>query len=288
MEALHSRVVPCTAHTLDDLVFAAFQGPVLSLDARVLHRYRTFTALLLLRTRWRTDRHLSPADVAAALVHARCRRPSTLEEVQCHTCGGVLDVSENIPEGIELYSATVRTRCTSSRKHVGCTMLVLAAELAPGLMVVSGRFAIYARNAGRHAAVAHRSVASQEETPSGSPVVESALLKAPSPLSVELPMGGLFISVYITAVSITQEEQQQVSCGLVPVLRSNVPGFLMQKASMHPSVVVIVGAFCWPGALPLAGHFGKLFIQNDIRNPLNRNLVAEGLVQPLLAITNIG
>eukprot|EP00727_Mastigamoeba_balamuthi_P004335 m51a1_g1390 hypothetical protein (357) ;mRNA; f:470176-474134 len=319
MDSPHSRLVPTTKHTLDDLVFAAFQGPVLGLSSRVLHQYRSFTALLLLRTRWRTDRGLSQADVAAALVHARCCVPGTLVAAECSKCGSVLDVSENEPEqqrlrrelpgGIELYAATVRTLCTSSRKHVGSAMLVLAAELAPGAVVVSDRFAIYARQAARH--VARRGSSSSSSSSSsvapdgaaeasqqlevgqwrpaaeqrGSPgeeefVVAAGALLARSPLGPELRAlgpAGMVIAVRINAVTITQEEQQLIASGLVPVLRSNVPGFLLQKTSMTSAIVVIVGGFSSPDGLLLATRFGWQFISNQIRNPLNRNLIADGL-----------
>eukprot|EP00727_Mastigamoeba_balamuthi_P004357 m51a1_g1392 hypothetical protein (222) ;mRNA; f:480119-480851 len=156
-----SRVVPTVASTLDDLVFAAFQGPVLSLSSRVLHRFRTFTALLLLRTRWRTDRGLSRADVAERLLASRCCTLPSLETRRCDVCGAVLELSRSpeqeerqlqsrVPQEIEVHAVCVRTRCTSSRQHLGNALLVLAADLAPGVAVVSQQFAVYARCTGRH------------------------------------------------------------------------------------------------------------------------------------------
>eukprot|EP00727_Mastigamoeba_balamuthi_P011394 m51a1_g6878 hypothetical protein (315) ;mRNA; r:206923-208045 len=307
---IHSRVVPGAEHTLDDLVFAAFQGPVLSLSSRVLHRHRSFAALLLLRSRWRSARALSQADIADALLGARCCMPETLAPAECERCGGVLDVSENaaeqrrlsrdLPCDIELYAVTVRTRCTSSRAHVGTTMLVLAVDLAPGTVVVSDRFAVYARPAGRHSASRPRSgsccsgaTALVPAAPEFAAMSQSlsCVMEPALPLSFQKqPQGsseGMVIAVCLSATSISEEEQRQVTWGLVPLLRSNVPGFLMQKASMRESIVVYIVGFCSLGGLVLATHFGLLFFRNEIRNPLNRNLIADGLVQPLLLITNV-
>eukprot|EP00727_Mastigamoeba_balamuthi_P004258 m51a1_g1383 hypothetical protein (313) ;mRNA; f:453459-454493 len=311
METLHCRVLPAATHTLDDLVFAAFQGPVLGLNARVLHRYRSFTALLLMRTRWRTERRLSQADAATALLKARCRVPGTLATAECRLCGGVLNVSENVaeqenlrrglPHDIELYAATLRTRCTSSRKHVGSTMLVLAADLAPGFTVVSDRFAIYARHAARHVAGAKQggggATAEQSSPPEGgwgdSPVDEAAVLQS---LAVGSPVGadlrslrpaGLIIGVSINVLVAAPEEQQMFTCALASMLRSHVPGFLMQKASMGCTVVTLVGAFFSQDAYSAAMLCGWQFVRNEIRNPLNRNLLSEGIVQPILSITNM-
>eukprot|EP00727_Mastigamoeba_balamuthi_P004423 m51a1_g1398 hypothetical protein (307) ;mRNA; f:487569-488788 len=305
MDSPHSRVVPDALHTLDDLVFAAFQGPVLSLSSRVLHQYRAFAALLLLRTRWRTDRGLSRADVAAALVHARCCVPGTLVAAECSKCGGVLDVAESeaeeqrlrreLPAGVEVYAATLRTRCTSSRKHVGSAMLVLAVELGPGAVVVSERFAIYARHAARHLATLQQRLSPPgDASPSGSSSDEFMVmgpLLAGSPLGPELrALGstGMAIGVRINIVRFTQEEQQQIACAIVPLLRANVPGYLVHKTSMTPaSLVIIVVGTSTPDALLLVNSYGVQFTSNQIRNPFNRNLIADGLVQPLLTITNM-
>eukprot|EP00727_Mastigamoeba_balamuthi_P010631 m51a1_g6190 hypothetical protein (99) ;mRNA; r:65058-65354 len=97
----------------------------------------------------------------------------------------------------------------------------------------------------------------------------------------------MVIAVCLTAVRVDEEEQRQVTQGLVPLLRSNVPGFLMQKVSLHESVVVFIVGFCSLGGLILASRFGAQFFRNEIRNPLNRNLIADGLVQPLICFTNV-
>eukprot|EP00727_Mastigamoeba_balamuthi_P001814 m51a1_g1163 hypothetical protein (543) ;mRNA; r:342248-352261 len=154
--------------TRDERIFAAFQGPVLGLDARVLHQHKTFHADLLLTARWRAARNLRPADVLAALLSARACRSSAgagVEPVECDRCGEVLDVApcprageggegvkveeEELPPGLESYRAVVRPRCTSSRRHLRCSLLVLGVQLAPGVVVTSEPFAVYARPAGR-------------------------------------------------------------------------------------------------------------------------------------------
>eukprot|EP00727_Mastigamoeba_balamuthi_P003060 m51a1_g12751 hypothetical protein (96) ;mRNA; f:12-3031 len=46
---------------------------------------------------------------------------------------------------------------------------------------------------------------------------------------------------------------------------------------MTSAIVVIIGGFSSPDGLLLATRFGWQFISNQIRNPLNRNLIADGL-----------
>eukprot|EP00727_Mastigamoeba_balamuthi_P004225 m51a1_g1380 hypothetical protein (465) ;mRNA; f:448261-450251 len=254
MESLpHSRVDPSAKHTLDDLVFAAFQAPVLSLSARVLFHHRMFTALLLLRTGWRAARRLSQADVATALL---------------------------VPSGIELYAVTVRPRCTSSRKHVGSPMLVLAADLAPGVVIVSDRFAIYARHAARHMEECWF-IGPRTGSPAYVAVVDPDLcMRKPGPL-------GMAVTVIInSAIGLTEEENELMASGVVPVLRANVPGYLVHKSSVHPSIVIIVLGFQSPQDFIIADGFAQRYMCNDIRNPLNRNLVGDGVVHPLLISTN--
>eukprot|EP00727_Mastigamoeba_balamuthi_P004379 m51a1_g1394 hypothetical protein (304) ;mRNA; f:481368-482425 len=295
-----SRVVPTVASTLDDLVFAAFQGPVLSLSSRVLHQFRTFTALLLLRTRWRTDRGLSRADVSERLLASRCCAPPSLETRRCDVCGAVLELAQSpeqecqlqslAPQDIEVYAVHVRTRCTSSRQHLGNAMLVLAADLAPGIAVVSQQFSVYARRAGRHAPAAP-----EPRTPASTSSEPLALTApAPSPLGDSWrhpasPMSpGMALSVRICVVTYTPEEQQAIALSLVPLLRQRVPGFVLLKTGLQSGLAVIVMGCSSAGSLEDARHRTFLFISNaDVRNPLNRNLFADGVVRSLAHATYV-
>eukprot|EP00727_Mastigamoeba_balamuthi_P004597 m51a1_g14135 putative t-dirnahydrouridine synthase (734) ;mRNA; r:231163-235329 len=305
-------------HTLDDLVFAAFQAPVLSLSARVLFHHRAFTALLLLRSCWRTERRLSRSEVRAALLSAKCCRPDTLAGVDCARCGGVLSVSENsreqerlrreVPRGVELYAVTVRAQCTSSRRHVGSAMLVLAAQVLPDVAIVSDRFAIYARHAARHVRPAPRGgdvvdtrlvplspahsspvprmeefffVRPQAAAPSQVLVDPDLRLRQPGPL-------GMAVSVVInSAAGLTEEENQLMAAGIVPHLQANVPGYLVHKTSVRSSVVIVVLGFQSPRDFALAHGFAQRYVRNELRNPLNRNLIGDGLGQKLLISSNM-
>eukprot|EP00727_Mastigamoeba_balamuthi_P004447 m51a1_g1400 hypothetical protein (317) ;mRNA; f:492089-493102 len=315
MEVLHSRVVPSAMHTLDDLVFAAFQGPVLSLSSRVLYRHHSFTVLLLLRRHWREVRSLSQSQVTAALLSAKCCWPDSLATAKCRECGSVLKLSRNpeeqaslraqLPLDVELYAATVRTRCTSSRKHVGSAMLVLAAELSPGTVVVSQRFAIYARHAARHvgqkvadaealSAADQVLLAHQEKlSPTGRFTIDPLLLA--STVGPDLrsmgPVGSFAIGVRISAVKLTQEEQQKLAKSAVSVLQEHVPGYLCHKSSYVASasvsvVITIVGTSSYDGLLAVA-RYGDILQQNVIRNPFNRNLITSELVQTLITTSNL-
>eukprot|EP00727_Mastigamoeba_balamuthi_P004313 m51a1_g1388 hypothetical protein (320) ;mRNA; r:466438-467459 len=318
MEVLHSRVVPSAMHTLDDLVFAAFQGPVLSLSSRVLYRHHSFTVLLLLRRHWREVRSLSQSQVTAALLSAKCCWPDSLAMATCRECGTVLRLSRNpeeeaslraqLPLDVELYAATVRTGCTSSRKHVGSAMLVLASDLAPGTVVVSQRFAIYARHAARHvgnkiadaevlSAADQVLLAHQEKLPPsellGRSTISPLLLASPmgpDPRSLG-PVGGISIGVRISAVKLSQEEEQKLTKASVSVLQEHVPGYLFHKSCYVASapvsvVIIIIGTTSYDGLLAVARYM-DILEQNVIRNPFNRNLITSEIVQTVLTTSNM-
>eukprot|EP00727_Mastigamoeba_balamuthi_P004346 m51a1_g1391 hypothetical protein (304) ;mRNA; f:478488-479524 len=291
-----SRVVPTEASTLDDLVFAAFQGPVLSLSSRVLHQFRTFTALLLLRTRWRTDRGLSRADVSERLLASRCCALPSLEARRCSVCGAVLELSRSpeqeerqlqsrVPPEIEAYSVRVRTQCTSSRMHLRSAMLVLAADLAPGIVVVSQQFSVYARRAGRHALRTARhgssdSSASAPEEATPSPLDDNSRLSSPEMYA------GMALSVKICVVTYTPDEEQVIAQSLIPLLRQRVPGFVLHKTGLQSGLAVIVMGCASAASLQEAGLQSYLFLANNTKNPMNRNLFVDGVVQPLTHVTN--
>eukprot|EP00727_Mastigamoeba_balamuthi_P002895 m51a1_g12602 hypothetical protein (192) ;mRNA; f:2965-3952 len=95
--------------TRTERIFAAFQGPVLSVGTTVVHMFRSYTAELLIPRRWRLALGLSTTDVVAALQHASC---------------------------------------TSSRRHLRSNSVVLAVEVQ-GVLVCSEQFSIFARKPGR-------------------------------------------------------------------------------------------------------------------------------------------
>eukprot|EP00727_Mastigamoeba_balamuthi_P004411 m51a1_g13969 putative ubiquitin carboxyl-terminal hydrolase isozyme l3 (678) ;mRNA; r:981810-987957 len=218
--------------TRDDLILAAFQGPVLGLSSAVVHQYRTFTAELLVRHAWLEARGLAPSDVAAAALGARVCRPGALsaDPLECPKCGRVLDVrplgpgvssvewdkpvgeavpasgadwspraEAELPGGLESFRLALRTRCTSSRQHLKCPTLVLVVVLGPGLAVCSEPFAVYARHAARHL----RSAPDDSDAEATGPamLLDEAVSVAPVPTGAleprSPPLGSvLFLSSY--------------------------------------------------------------------------------------------
>eukprot|EP00727_Mastigamoeba_balamuthi_P008574 m51a1_g4339 putative cytoplasmic dynein 2 heavy chain 1 isoform x1 (4695) ;mRNA; f:164362-180818 len=141
--------------TRTELVFAAFQGPVLSVDSPVVHMYRSYTAELLVPRRWRLALGLSTRDVFRSLLHASVRaEPSPASPpLRCAQCAGVVELSgtwrhpERLPDDLESYCTALRSKCTSSRRHLKAATLVLTADVG-GVTVCSDRFAVFAREPG--------------------------------------------------------------------------------------------------------------------------------------------
>eukprot|EP00727_Mastigamoeba_balamuthi_P008706 m51a1_g4458 hypothetical protein (222) ;mRNA; r:181465-182466 len=142
--------------TRTERVFAAFQGPVLSVGTAVVHMYRAYTVELLLPRRWRRSRSLHPSDVLAALVRATVRAQASLlsPPLRCASCGDVVVLGspgrscEGLPDDLECYSATLRSKCTSSKRHLRSPAVVLAVDVG-GVLVCSEPFAVFSREPGR-------------------------------------------------------------------------------------------------------------------------------------------
>eukprot|EP00727_Mastigamoeba_balamuthi_P004409 m51a1_g13967 hypothetical protein (328) ;mRNA; r:973082-974279 len=315
--------------TRDDLILAAFQGPVLGLSSPVVHQYRTFTAELLVRPAWLEAHGLTPSDVATAVLGARvCKPGPTLSSkpLECPKCGRVLDVrplgpgastvewdfpvgeaaatpgadaspgaqqqqqaEAALPGGLESFRVALRTRCTSSRQHLKCPTLALVVVLGPGLAVRSEPFAVYARHAARHLRSAPDSSDIESES--------AALLdKEASPGAVVATTPGaqvpplvcsMAVGVKIVTANLSYDDGIKLDRGLVPVILERTNGLLLQKKStLAGGLVIVVLAFRTREELEVGMNLGFLFVMNKIRNPLNRNLVADGSIRRIAVITN--
>eukprot|EP00727_Mastigamoeba_balamuthi_P013189 m51a1_g8493 hypothetical protein (343) ;mRNA; f:22712-27066 len=142
--------------TRTERIFAAFQGPVLSVGTAVVYMFRSYTAELLLPRRWRLALGLCAGDVMEALQHATVRVDASLSSppLRCASCGDVVVLSmvrmcpDGLPEYLESYCATMRSNCSSSRRHLRSSSVALAVEVG-GVLVCSERFSVYARKPGR-------------------------------------------------------------------------------------------------------------------------------------------
>eukprot|EP00727_Mastigamoeba_balamuthi_P002894 m51a1_g12601 hypothetical protein (274) ;mRNA; f:1123-2098 len=229
--------------TRTERIFAAFQGPVLSVGTAVVHMYRSYTAELLLPRRWRLALGLGTEDVVAALRHATVRAEAAPSSppLRCAACGdvvvlsGVRELSEGLHGDLESYCATVRSHCTSSSRHLRCSTLVLAVELASTL-VCSEQFAVFARRPGRQTRKRTYSSFSVSSPPSATVEHPDAAEDAeaqplePPPLWVRRPGAVLPPSAALLVPGIASE-------------LTRVPGFLLQKSSATEDSLILVRAF---------------------------------------------
>eukprot|EP00727_Mastigamoeba_balamuthi_P011555 m51a1_g7021 hypothetical protein (217) ;mRNA; f:42866-43875 len=139
-----------------DRIFAAFQGPVLSVGTPVVHMFRPYTVELLLPRHWREAHKISPEDVITALQRPEIRASASLSypALTCTLCGDVVSMTDvrsstdGLPDDLECYSAILRSTCTSSRRHLRCDTVVMAIALG-SLSAFSEPFAVFAREPGR-------------------------------------------------------------------------------------------------------------------------------------------
>eukprot|EP00727_Mastigamoeba_balamuthi_P000941 m51a1_g10844 hypothetical protein (275) ;mRNA; f:32594-33484 len=253
--------------TRDDLILAAFQGPVLGLSSPVVHQFRTFTAELLVRPAWLASHGLSPSDAARSVLSARACRPppfTSPDPLVCPKCGPVLNVrlvgtgvnsgdwdapaqapapaqgtEEQLPGGLECFRVELRTRCTSSRQHLGCPTLVLAVVLGPGLVVRSEPFAVYARHAARHLRKRRRSSAPDDSEGESPPAPAAAAAAAGDAGAAVLAAGEVVprplaspmtVAVKIVASRLRYDEAVRLDRGILSLLTERLcGGFLLKK-----------------------------------------------------------
>eukprot|EP00727_Mastigamoeba_balamuthi_P004230 m51a1_g13804 hypothetical protein (1200) ;mRNA; r:382471-386916 len=256
--------------TRTERIFAAFGGPVLSVGTGVIHMYKSYTAELLLPRRWRLARGLGTEDVLGALqrctVHADAG-PSPA--VRCGLCGDVLELSdarvrsdEQLPGDLESFCATVRSKCSSSRKHLHVANLVVAVALG-GVAVYSQPFSVFAREPGRYkkytrppqqqhdSSGSSGSSSSSPSSPDSSGVARphppvAALSLAPLPAILQSAPKSLFIVVDIFQPHLPVELPtcaRALVSGIAQALTEYQPGFVMQKCCLTPQLSVFVRAY---------------------------------------------
>eukprot|EP00727_Mastigamoeba_balamuthi_P004373 m51a1_g13934 hypothetical protein (761) ;mRNA; f:864067-869694 len=258
--------------TRTERVFAALQGPVLGLDTPVIHMFKAYTAELLLPRRLRQTLGLSISDVFAALQAAVVRAdpsPSS-PPVRCPRCGDVLAITETwsnpsgLPDDLESFCASVRSKCTSSRRHLRTTRLVLTVDIGR-VLVCSSAFSVFAREPGRYkkrqgSTAAAQETASATSTPPGfevvvhtSPQVDASSLQPQfllvNPLvNVDLPLiSPLRVTVDVWKPRLPIELPQD-AIKLVPgvtVALRTLPGFVLQKSCLSCERAIFVQNAKW-------------------------------------------
>eukprot|EP00727_Mastigamoeba_balamuthi_P011552 m51a1_g7019 hypothetical protein (295) ;mRNA; f:39506-40522 len=288
-----------------DMVFAAFQGPVLSVGASVVYMYRAYTVELLLPRHWRLANGLATDDVLAALrcPVVRASASASYPALTCASCGDVVSVteawspSERLPGDLECYRALLRSSCTSSRRHLRCDAVVLGVTVG-GVDVFSEPFAVFAREPGRQSKRRQRRPrlpwpAQQHEVSSSVNVAISAAAAASA--SAALVLGAvpraqdprLFVLVEIWRPPRNLEDIPPCAAALIPgsaeVLRQ-VPGFVLQKSSVSHEMAVFVRAYRTAEDAALGADIGVKYIRNIIPNAVNRDV--EGMSVLLARFSN--
>eukprot|EP00727_Mastigamoeba_balamuthi_P011089 m51a1_g6602 hypothetical protein (277) ;mRNA; f:323046-324050 len=273
--------------TRTERIFAAFQGPVLSVGTSVVHMFCSYTAELLIPRRWRLALGLSTEDVVAALQNATARAQPlpTSPPLRCDVCGGVVGLmnprmcTDDMPDDLESYCATLRSRCTSSKRHLHCSAPVLVVEVK-GVLVCSEQFAIFARKPGRQQRrkraeradlhnVGSCAAGEQAIAPQYNMIVNESIPVSMIPprliVVVEVHKPQLSIALPATAMLVIPEIAAAVS--------ARVPGFVLQKTSATKVEDATLG-----------GEVVEKYKKNVITNCLNCD--TEGLAQMLARISN--
>eukprot|EP00727_Mastigamoeba_balamuthi_P010618 m51a1_g6179 hypothetical protein (299) ;mRNA; f:30449-31514 len=283
--------------TRTEAIFAALQGPVLSLSSPVVCMYRSYTLELLLPRRWRLSRGLSASALCSALAGAQVVRADAPAgpAVRCDVCGPVLslaDVRSNpsgVPDDLESFCASVRARCSSSRRHLRVRELAVVVELAPGVTAASSPFTVCARDRTR-GRQQQQQKQQQTQSPSLPPLAaSSSSSSAATPavggawdvgaLAMAGPLQGgqgfyLVVEVMrpVMPLVVHPDCGQAMSQGLVSLLQT-VPGFLMQKTSCSMELYIVIRAFRTVEDAEQARQIAQKYSRNIIRNVVNMDVV---------------
>eukprot|EP00727_Mastigamoeba_balamuthi_P008544 m51a1_g4311 hypothetical protein (287) ;mRNA; f:41129-42254 len=272
--------------TRTERIFAAFQGPVLSLDSPVVHMFKTYHMELLLPRRWRQTRSLSPADVFAALQSAcvRAEASSLSPAVRCPQCGDVVEVADTwafpgrLPDDLESFCATVRSKCTSSRRHLRAAALVLTVDIG-GVTVCSGPFSVFAREPGRYKKRQRRCGSRDQQalSPSGgdSSTVASPIAdpRVDVSLSSQLMLVVQILEPQPCSMSLPLSAFNMVD-GIVRAL-GQLPGFLFQKSCVMGTnkLLVFVRAYTTAEDAVKGDIICYEYAKNIIPNEVNRDII---------------
>eukprot|EP00727_Mastigamoeba_balamuthi_P008546 m51a1_g4313 hypothetical protein (240) ;mRNA; f:44007-45155 len=195
--------------TRTERIFAAFQGPVLSID--------------------------SPCGYVVEVGNAWVNR-------------------DELPDDLESFCATVRSKCTSSRKHLRTPSLVLTVDIG-GATVCSGEFSVFAREPGRYKKKKRKQ--GQNDAQSGLLVImnphqqrsgpRDLVPSSPGPRPDPLPCSFPGMLVEVEVVRRLPNDLPPRALGMVEgvaqALGSALPGFLFQKSLLTNEIMVFVRAF---------------------------------------------
>eukprot|EP00727_Mastigamoeba_balamuthi_P010611 m51a1_g6172 hypothetical protein (274) ;mRNA; f:8494-9513 len=269
--------------TRTERLFAALQGPVLSVASAVVHSRAPFAVELLLPARWR---------------HVRADALPDSPPLSCVTCGGVVAITgvrrveERLPPGgdVEGFAAAVRSVCSSSRLHLRAPTVVLAVNVA-GTVVFSEPFAVFARRPGRQR---KSRPAAAEEPAADSGACRTVMAMHPTGLTASLnaipasmlPPRMLVVVEVVQPLSLADPppDAWKMVPGLGSELKQRVPGFLMQKVTASREVVVFVRAYRTVEDVRKAADICHKYALNVITNALNMDM--RGTAQLLAKHTN--
>eukprot|EP00727_Mastigamoeba_balamuthi_P008709 m51a1_g4460 hypothetical protein (267) ;mRNA; r:184633-185630 len=251
--------------TRTERVFAAFQGPVLSVGtsgAAVVHMYRAYTVELLL-----------PVAGSASLLSPPLR---------CASCGDVVVLGsprqswEEIAD-LECYRATLRSKCTSSKRHLRSPAVVLAVDLG-GVLVCSEPFAVFSREPGRQtpSGRASRSLCPAQPAAAcpGTPIgAGPPSFGTPSSFWAFMPR--MVVSVEIMTLNL-DAQPPPAARGLIPGVAqvlTQVPSFMLQKCCVTKAgLVIVVRAFGTAEDARWGSDLSLQYAQNIVRNCVDRDM----------------
>eukprot|EP00727_Mastigamoeba_balamuthi_P004372 m51a1_g13933 hypothetical protein (296) ;mRNA; r:861522-862682 len=283
--------------TRTECIFAALQGPVLRVSSSVVHMYHTYAAELLLPRSWRQSAALSASDVCAALLRLRVARPDApAEALRCPLCGDVVSVRDphsepfGLPEGLESYCVSLRSRCSSPRRHLHAPSLVLALDIAPGLVACSAPFAVFAREPGSgigacdNAGTLHAPDTSATEGASAGVSEDCCDCAVDASCGVTVDRPRLLATYVVVEVSKPRKPVRLPAMaivivdGMANVLRT-LPGFMLQKSCIiGAELAVFVRSYQTKEEAERGVVICREYCKNNIPNVLNLDIYDAGVL----------
>lgn len=137
-------------------------GVEIAVSSDKVYKFREYEVCVRVSARWRRAHGLSAADVVRAAAAAKCCLARDHSVAHCERCGGVVTLT--VPSttataatagegaappaavgGVECYVLALRSRCTSSRAHLGSPLQLCIDTLPTGAPVYSAPFVAHAR-----------------------------------------------------------------------------------------------------------------------------------------------
>lgn len=300
----------------------------LVLSAKEIFKFRVVKLFILVSKKWREMHNVDNSDIFQAGLRATTLLQHSYEEARCPRCSPLAEnkvvsivigskdtIHKRLRGIVDCFQFDVRSHCTSSRDHIGDSLILRVDNLPGQKLLYSTPFRLLARVHWRKKDEDEHLRIVPENIPPRRPKVvkfcQNKLILEPCSPPVNQGTGQLtplvFPSIPHSLMFPVQvgrgepriivrflqhylpQQQAEALVGPIPVLLQSALGNNFQKVEFcrfKAGICVSVASFKTQEAAVRGMEIFNLYATNQIRNSMDINLIINGLVVLLSVITN--